>query len=364
MIHDHYTIYCEGCGTRTGGCRCMSHAKDGRREGLCAECQAKQTNPVPVPPPTPLDLEKLVDSLVAKTWECAITTAAGSRIEATLKAQKAEASAKAALLSALAAPRLPAKAETPKEVDQAWAEIRDTMADKLLNVEQKKTFVISILKGQLAHPPEPAKAETLEARPEPTPEHEKLVDAYTHMLVSYTLATAPRGTEPPTNPYHKRVIAARAAILAEFSRLQALAPSQGAGTPSKNVEDYGYQPGNYTGTCKDCGFRWLGQSKRSFRCIDCAMKARDAAIVAWKAPTLEPQGSPGRPDVDEEGEIRGRPIPEAARIKLEEAQAYFYHDRKLGTVVKVKDQIKVWDLIVMAKSFLPEPAPGPGEGGT
>lgn len=38
-------------------------------------------------------------------------------------------------------------------LEQAWEEIRDTMRDKLLNEEQKKQFVISILKGQLANPP-------------------------------------------------------------------------------------------------------------------------------------------------------------------------------------------------------------------
>jgi hypothetical protein len=60
------------------------------------------------------------------------------------------------------------------------------------------------------------------------------------------------------------------------------------------------------------------------------------------------------PARDEEMEVRSQPIPEAARIKLEEAQSHFFHDRKLGTVVKVRDQIKVWDCIVMAKSFLGE----------
>lgn len=45
MNHRHFTIYCEGCGTRTGGCRCMSHANDGRREGYCPECQAKRKAP-------------------------------------------------------------------------------------------------------------------------------------------------------------------------------------------------------------------------------------------------------------------------------------------------------------------------------
>ena len=39
-----------------------------------------------------------------------------------------------------------------KDIEQAYIEIRDTFADKLLNTEQKKNFVIAILKGQLANP--------------------------------------------------------------------------------------------------------------------------------------------------------------------------------------------------------------------
>lgn len=70
----------------------------------------------------------------------------------------------------------------------------------------------------LANHPAPVAVPT-PTPPDPSPEVVKLVDAYTSMLVSYTLATAPRGTEPPLNPYHKRVIAARAALMAEFSRL-------------------------------------------------------------------------------------------------------------------------------------------------
>lgn len=42
---------------------------------------------------------------------------------------------------------------TEKELHQAWLEIRDTMADKLLNMAQKEAFVKSILQGQLANPP-------------------------------------------------------------------------------------------------------------------------------------------------------------------------------------------------------------------
>lgn len=39
------------------------------------------------------------------------------------------------------------------KLEQAWAEIRDAMRDKLLNETQKKQFVISVLKGHLANPP-------------------------------------------------------------------------------------------------------------------------------------------------------------------------------------------------------------------
>ena len=70
----------------------------------------------------------------------------------------------------------------------------------------------------------------------------------------------------------------------------------------------------------------------------------------------------GELETDLEGAVRSRPIPEAAQIKLAEAKAYFYHDRKLGTVVKVKDQIKVWDCIIVAESVLGDPAPTPTEG--
>lgn len=62
-------------------------------------------------------------------------------------------------------------------------------------------------------------------------------------------------------------------------------------TISKNVEDFGYQPGDYTGTCRDCGFRWLGQGKKSFRCIDCAMKARDNATKDLPVPEVPPEAS-------------------------------------------------------------------------
>lgn len=48
-------------------------------------------------------------------------------------------------------------------LEHAWAEIRDTMADTILNQDQKKAFVISILKGQLANPPPPP----MEAKPAP-----------------------------------------------------------------------------------------------------------------------------------------------------------------------------------------------------
>lgn len=41
-------------------------------------------------------------------------------------------------------------------LEQAWLEIRDAMADNMLNQAQKKAFVISILKGQLANPPKEA----------------------------------------------------------------------------------------------------------------------------------------------------------------------------------------------------------------
>lgn len=42
---------------------------------------------------------------------------------------------------------------TTKTADQAWAEIRDTMADTILNMKQKEAFVRSVLSGILANPP-------------------------------------------------------------------------------------------------------------------------------------------------------------------------------------------------------------------
>lgn len=53
------------------------------------------------------------------------------------------------ILAARATPAEPTKGF----LDQAWREISDTMADKMLNPTQKKAFVIAILKGQLANPP-------------------------------------------------------------------------------------------------------------------------------------------------------------------------------------------------------------------
>jgi hypothetical protein len=40
-----------------------------------------------------------------------------------------------------------------QRIEQAWAEIRDTFADSMLNQSQKETFVKSILSGVLANPP-------------------------------------------------------------------------------------------------------------------------------------------------------------------------------------------------------------------
>lgn len=42
-----------------------------------------------------------------------------------------------------------------KDIEQAYIEIKDTFEDTLLNMTQKKQFVISILKGQLANPKDP-----------------------------------------------------------------------------------------------------------------------------------------------------------------------------------------------------------------
>ena len=38
-------------------------------------------------------------------------------------------------------------------IEQAWNEIQGVMMDDMLNLTQKRAFVISILKGQLANPP-------------------------------------------------------------------------------------------------------------------------------------------------------------------------------------------------------------------
>lgn len=59
-------------------------------------------------------------------------------------------------LVALVAAQDPMTAQAPTQgapdLDQAWAEIRDTMADTLLNDKQKEVFVRSILAGVLANP--------------------------------------------------------------------------------------------------------------------------------------------------------------------------------------------------------------------
>lgn len=44
------------------------------------------------------------------------------------------------------------------DMNQSWAEIRDTLSDNMLNTSQKRVFVISILRGQLANPPAPQSA--------------------------------------------------------------------------------------------------------------------------------------------------------------------------------------------------------------
>lgn len=61
---------------------------------------------------------------------------------------------------------------------------------------------------------------------------------------------------------------------------------------------------------------------------------------------------------DEEGEFRSRPIPEAARIIIREAQAYFRPADSQGMVLPVENQLKVWDCLVMAESFLGEAPEG------
>lgn len=57
---------------------------------------------------------------------------------------------------------------------------------------------------------------------------------------------------------------------------------------------------------------------------------------------------------DLEMELRGRVIPEAARIKIEEAQALFGEP---GTPIRQDIRLKLWDCLVMAKSFLGEDGP-------
>jgi hypothetical protein len=64
------------------------------------------------------------------------------------------------------------------------------------------------------------------------------------------------------------------------------------------------------------------------------------------------------PEVEAAAELEAawnRPIPEAVRVKLEEAQSYF----EAGGLAR-ENALKVWDCLVMAKSFLGEaPAPTP-----
>jgi hypothetical protein len=82
----------------------------------------------------------------------------------------------------------------------------------------------------------------------------------------------------------------------------------------------------------------------------------DVHVVDWASKTgmaierLETALSGLPQEHDEEGGVHARPIPQAARIKLEEAQAYFHGGQNIH--IAPADQLKVWDCLVMAKSFL------------
>lgn len=56
-------------------------------------------------------------------------------------------------ITPLRSPSREVNAPATRTEDQAFAEIRDVFADTMLNMAQRKTFVISILRGQLANPP-------------------------------------------------------------------------------------------------------------------------------------------------------------------------------------------------------------------
>lgn len=46
--------------------------------------------------------------------------------------------------------------EAPKDsawLEQAWREVQGVMLDNMLNTSQRRTFILSILNGQLANPP-------------------------------------------------------------------------------------------------------------------------------------------------------------------------------------------------------------------
>jgi hypothetical protein len=61
-------------------------------------------------------------------------------------------------------------------------------------------------------------------------------------------------------------------------------------TQPMDLRDWGYAPGHYTIKCRDCTEAALhnGASKHSWRCKDCATKAREASLAAAKSPAVQP----------------------------------------------------------------------------
>lgn len=252
-----------------------------------------------------------------------------------------------------------------------------------------------------AAPRLPPKAETLEARPEPTPDTKALGIllgdfgmASVHFAASQVSGSNSTGAE-------KRMDAARAAILAEFSRLtellecqhkvsmamqndfkdemkesarlreelRALAPSQGAG-PTFFQSMHGGK------MCWNCDHKQY-QHGADLRC-----------------PTPEPQGSPARPDAEPVPPSKGGPKAftrngerflwmkkggKYKQIRLHNRRVllgfdgeswamWFRHlvDVPTRNIQETKFALSVeamQALIYLWTSFKIEPAPGPGEGG-
>jgi hypothetical protein len=65
-------------------------------------------------------------------------------------------------------------------------------------------------------------------------------------------------------------------------------------TQPVDLRDWGYAPGHYSMNCRDCTKAALHicAAKHSWRCKDCATKAREASLAAAKSTAAQPVDSP------------------------------------------------------------------------